>query len=124
MPNQLIRALQYVRPGTHSTKATTGPNNAPPYAAVMRLKKSFDLSRLSLGAQVVAKALQTYGMVLADGGRITFTAANDEFTQHKWIDVGFNSTSLQALRWSDFEMIDTGEPMRWVSNCERDPVTR
>ncbi|HEX2880813.1 MAG TPA: hypothetical protein VHO25_14880, partial [Polyangiaceae bacterium] len=61
LPNDLIRSDVYVHPGTHSTLATSGPGDAPPYAVRMRLKADADLSGLTAGAQVVARALQQYG---------------------------------------------------------------
>ena len=33
LPNNRIRADIFVAPGTHSTGATSGPADAPPYAA-------------------------------------------------------------------------------------------
>jgi serine/threonine-protein kinase len=124
LPNNLMRHLIYVHPATHSTSATTGPANAPPYGARMRLKASKDISGLKPAARVVARALQNYGMILADGGNITFTGASDAFTTSKWSAVGFATSDLTSLAWSDFEMVDGGQRFQYTGNCTHTPVTQ
>jgi len=64
-------------PATHAG-GPSGPASAPPYGVHFRLKSSFDMSQLSPPAQVVARAMQKYGMFLADGGRIALTAQSDQ----------------------------------------------
>jgi serine/threonine-protein kinase len=123
LPNDLIRSDVYVHPGTHSTSATSGPAEAPPYAVRMRLKAETDLSQLTVGAQVVARALQQYGMLLADGGNITFTAASDRGAEHTWEEVGFGPHDLKSLSWSDFEVVELGERFEWSTGaCQRAPI--
>jgi serine/threonine-protein kinase len=125
LPNSLIRAGIYVRPGTHSTGATSGGAAAPPYSARLRLKVSKDLSGLAPGPRVIAQALKKYGMFLADGGNVTFTAATDALTTHKWSEVGVDSASLKGLSWSDFEVVDLGPRTNWNSgSCSRTPIAR
>jgi len=124
LPNEHIRELLFVRPGTHATRATGGPAEAPPYAARLRLSADADLSQLNDAAKVVARGLQRYGMILADGGNLTFTAKSDRFDEHSWDEVGFGPNDLKALSWSDFEMVDGGTPIDWESgSCERSQVT-
>jgi serine/threonine-protein kinase len=123
LPNDLIRGDVYVHPGTHSTSATSGPADAPPYAVRIRLKADTDISGLNPGAQVVARALQRYGMLLADGGNVTFTAASDRTTQHTWDEVGFGPHDLKGLSWSDFEVVELGERFQWSrGDCQREPI--
>ncbi len=123
LPNDNIRADEYVRPGTHSTGATAGPGDAPPYSARLRLRPDADLSGLNPAARVVADALQTYGMFLADGGNITFTAADDDFMTATWEDVGLGPHDLKGLQWSDFEVVDAGPTIAWSSgDCRRTPI--
>ncbi len=120
LPNDRIRANTYVRPGTHSTNATSGGPDAPPYGVRLRLRADFPLESLpSDGARVVAKALQTYGMLLADGGNMAFTAASDRFSSVKWEDVGVDSFSLSSIQVEDFEVADMGEPIEWSGDCIR-----
>lgn len=124
LPNALMRERVYVRPATHSTGATSGPADAPPYGARLRLKADFDPSGLNPAARVVAVALQRYGMILADGGNITFTALNDRFTTHTWAQVGLGPNDLTSLRWTDFEVVELGTRYLWdgACNCDRTPI--
>ncbi len=110
LPNNMIRAKRYVAPATHGTN-TTGPATAGPYGFRMRLKANYPVNTLSPAAQVVARALQKYGMLMADGGNITLTAASDQLSSVKWADVGFDANSLSALKATDFEVIDYGTPI-------------
>ncbi|KAI9208633.1 uncharacterized protein BJ171DRAFT_211350 [Polychytrium aggregatum] len=126
LPNQRIRRLVYALPGTHSTSATSATNpNAPPYGVHFRLKKSFDMTRLkSSGARVVAKALQTYGMFLADGGNMALTAANDQFSVKKWTDVGIDSYALAPIQVGDFEVVNLSpaNTVHYAENCVRSSI--
>src|SRR5690606_35239662 len=70
LPNSRIRHRTYVRPATHATGAASGGEDAPPYGIRLRLRADYPLAELpSDGARVVARALQDYGMILADGGQ-------------------------------------------------------
>jgi len=124
LPNSSIRGGNvYVHPGTHTTGATSGGKAAPPYGVHLRLSAKFDVTTLpSAGAQVVAKALQKYGMYLADGGNIALTAADDRFTTAKWTDanVDVDTFALSSLQVSDFEVVDMGTPMP-SPDCTRNP---
>lgn len=122
LPNEMIRQRVYVSPATHSTTATQGERRAPPYGARLRLRADVDLKRLEPAAQVVARALQNYGMILADGGNVTFTALDDEFSTARYKDVGFEPGDLTALRWADFEVVDAGPTRQWTGNCTRTAV--
>jgi len=120
VPNANIRADTYVRPGTHSTPATSGGADAPPYSARLRLRQNVDISGLSPAAQVVARAMKEYGMILADAGNITFTARSDDFTSNTWASVGLGPHDLKALDWDDFEVVDGGARITWSDgDCNR-----
>jgi serine/threonine-protein kinase len=118
LPNQRIRRGVFVHPATHAG-APGGPPNAPPYGARLRLKASFDLSQLSPSAQVVAHALQKYGMFLSDGGNIALTAQSDMDTPTKYEELGFGPHDLQALKVTDFEVMELGTPIRITNDCVR-----
>jgi hypothetical protein len=126
LPNKHIRRRVYVRPATHSVPETSGPNDAPPYGARLRLKASFDESRLKPAARVVATALKRYGMILSDGGNLTFTAINDRFTKHKWREVGLEPSDLTSLQWSDFEVpvLGTRRVFDNACSCSRSQLSR
>ena len=117
LPNARIRNRTYVSPATHSTGATGGPASAPPYGARFRLRADYPLETLpSEGARVVARAMQRYGMFLADAGNIALTAQSDQFSDIKW-DGLLNTRDLDAISVTDFEMIDAGERYTFTGDC-------
>jgi hypothetical protein len=118
LPNPRIRAHVYVHPGTHAG-APRGPLNAPAMGARFRLKSSFDMSQLTPAAQVVARAMQKYGMFLSDGGNITLTAQNDLDTTAKYAAIDFGSHDMQPIKVTDFEVIDSGPGIRMSDDCVR-----
>jgi hypothetical protein len=127
LPNARIRdGKVYVHPASH-TGVNTGPvtrPDAPPYGVHFRLKSTVDLTKLpSDGARVVAKALQKYGMFLADGGNIALTAADDTFTKAKWTDADVNVVpkALSSLQVTDFEVVNLGTIITTGDNCIRNP---
>ncbi len=120
LPNPRIRAKVYVHPATHAG-APRGPVTAPPMGAHFRLKASYDLSQLTPAAQIVARAMQKYGMFLSDGGNIALTAQNDMDTTAKYAGLDFGSHDLQALKVTDFEVIDLGTLIRMTDGCVRNP---
>ena len=120
LPNPRIRAHVFVHPATHAG-APRGPITAPPMGARFRLKASFDMSKLTPAAQVVARAMQKYGMFLSDGGNIALTAQNDADTKAKYADMDFGPSDLADLKVTDFEVVDMGTPIRLTDDCVRNP---
>ena len=120
LPNPRIRAHVFVHPATHAG-APRGPVTAPPMGAHFRLKASYDLSQLTPAAQVVARAMQKYGMFLSDGGNMALTAQNDADTKAKYTDMDFGPHDLQALKVTDFEVLEMGTPIRLTDDCVRNP---
>ncbi len=120
LPNARIRSRSYVRPATHATGAARGGPGAPPYGARFRLRSDYPVETLPPGAQVVARALQRYGMILADGGNVALTARSDRFTAAKWGGL-LGPLDLRALRVADFEVVDGGPPFPWTGDCQRGP---
>lgn len=118
LPNPRIRAKVFVHPATHAG-APRGPATAPPIGARFRLKASYDLSQLTPAAQVVARAMQKYGMFLSDGGNIALTAQSDRDTAAKYGDLDFGPHDLQALKVTDFEVVDGGKPIPLTYDCVR-----
>jgi len=57
----------YLWPARHEAGARSDPS-LPPMGARFRLKASFDISGYSPQAQVVLRAMQHYGLILADNG--------------------------------------------------------
>lgn len=120
LPNPRIRAHVFVHPATHAG-SPSGPASAPPYGARFRLKATYDLTQLKPAAQVVARAMQTYGMFLAGGGNIALTAQSDADTRAQYTTVNFDSLDLQSLKVTDFEVVDGGKRIPLTYDCVRNP---
>jgi serine/threonine-protein kinase len=123
LPNDRIRKGAYVHPATHSGVGTGTPTpDTVPYGARFRLKKTFDLARLpNEGARVVARAMQKYGMFLADGGNIALTAQSDALTAAKWQGL-LAPRDLSAIKVTDFDMIEAGPRVPLTYDCKRTPL--
>jgi len=121
LPNPRMQAGVYVHPATHAG----GPSGQgmPPYGARFRLRANYPVSSLpDNGTRTIARALQKYGMILADGGNIALTAASDRFTTAKWSNVlPSGSTGLAAIQVTDFEMVDAGARIPLTYDCVRSP---
>ena len=121
LPNATIRAREYVHPATHGTRATGGPPEAPPYGTRLRLRADYPLATLpNEGARTVARAMQRYGMLLSDAGRVALTARSDRFTRAKWTGL-LGPLDLAALKPRDFEMIAAGDRIPLTNDCVRNP---
>ena len=92
---------KYIYPARHFASDLTDPN-LPPMGLRVRLKASVDISNMPHDAQVVAQALKTYGMMLADNGADWYVSGAPDA---RWND-DVNS-ALKQLRGSDFEVVDT-----------------
>lgn len=119
LPNPRIRHRVYVAPGTHSTNPTGGGDNAPPYGVRLRLRDDYPLETLpSDGARTVARALQKYGMFLADAGQIALTARSDRFSGRSWDGV-LDPHDLADLQVTDFEVVELGPSRDYTGDCVR-----
>ncbi|HEV7734516.1 MAG TPA: hypothetical protein VGR62_20250 [Candidatus Binatia bacterium] len=119
LPNSRMRSGVYVRPASHAG-GPSGGGNLPPYGVRFRLRADYPIASLPTeGARVVARAMQTYGMILSDGGNIALTAQSDRFTTHKWDEVGVDSRSLQAIRVTDMEVVGMGATIPLTYDCVR-----
>ena len=118
MPNPLIQQSVYVHPATHiGGPSGVGPTFLP-YGARLRLRGDYDLSTLpSDEARTVARALQKYGMFLADGGSVFISATVD-------VEDVIETSALRSLKATDFQMVDGGSRYTWSDyQCQRTPVT-
>jgi hypothetical protein len=116
LPNNRMKR-GFVRPATHGT-ATTGGSTAPSYGVHLRLRADYPISSLKPGAQVVARAMQKYGMYHADGGNIALTADSDRHTTAKWAGL-LGPTDLAGLKITDFVVIDHGPAITLTQDCSR-----
>ncbi len=99
----------FVPPASHWA-ANSSNANAAPMGMRMRLKSSFDISGFSATNQVILKALQQYGMIMADNGSNMFiSGAPDD----RWDNSDLHN--LGQLTASDFEVV-TMNPIYTQSN--------
>jgi hypothetical protein len=91
----------YVYPARHYASSLTDPA-LPPMGLRVRLKRSVDISRLPKQARIVAQALKTYGMILADNGSNWFVSGAPS---PRWSNDELHA--LGTLHGGDFEVVDT-----------------
>jgi hypothetical protein len=119
LPNARMRRGYYVRPATHAGGPSADDAEAPVYGTRWRLRGDYPLESLpNDGARTVARALQQYGMALADGGNIALTARSDRSTTAQW-DGLLEPRDLEDIQPNDFEVVDTGEPIELTFDCVR-----
>ncbi len=94
-------APRYVYPARHEASTCSG-RWLPPMGLRLRLKASVDISGLPYQARVVAQALKTYGLILADNGSPWFIQG---VPNPRWNDDALHQ--LDQLGGNDFEVVDT-----------------
>ena len=95
----------FVWPARHYASSLTG-TQYPPMGARFRLRASFDISGFSAANQVILRALQKYGMMLADNGSAWYlSGAPDD----RWNNDDLHN--LGQLKGSDFEAVDVSSLM-------------
>jgi len=88
----------FTPPASHYAANTSDPT-APPMGMRLRLKSSFNISGFSSQMQVILKAMQHYGLILADNGSSLFvTGVSDS----RW---GSDLDSLKTVPSSAFEVV-------------------
>lgn len=89
----------FVSPATHWAANSTNANAAP-MGMRLRLKSSFNISTFSPANQVILKALQQYGMIMADNGSSMFLGGAPD---SHWDNNDLHA--LGAVKASDFEVV-------------------
>ncbi len=90
----------FVPPASHWAATSTNANAAP-MGMRLRLKASFDISQFSAANQVILKALQQYGMIMADNGsNMYISGAPDD----RWNNDDLHN--LDQVTASDFEVVE------------------
>jgi serine/threonine-protein kinase len=125
LPNDRMAAGVYVHPASHAG-APKGPATSIPYGSRLRLRADFPMQGYNAAAQAILRTMQRYGIVLADGGRIALTAADDRFDKAKWSQLGIDShtffTTGVPVKVTDFEVIDTGPRIAKEGECRLNRV--
>jgi hypothetical protein len=92
----------YIHPATHYASSSDDPS-LPPMGLRLRLKAGFDLSGYHGQALVVLRALERYGLIVADNGSPWYiTGAPDK----RWNDEDLNQ--LKTVPGSAFEAVRSG----------------
>jgi hypothetical protein len=91
----------FVYPARHQASSDSSPS-LPPMGMRFRLKAGFPVSRYPKQSRVVLRALQRYGMLVADNGSDWYLSGAPA--------KGWNNDDLHSLggvKGSDFEVVDT-----------------
>jgi hypothetical protein len=93
----------FIYPARHEASSTSDPS-LPPMGLRVRLKAGVDISKLPPQARIVAQAMKTYGLILADNGSPWYIsgAPNAHWSNDQLHALG-------ALNGSDFEVVDTSK---------------
>ncbi len=92
----------YIHPATHLASSSSNAS-LPPMGLRLRLKASFDLAPYHGQALVILRALQRYGLIVADNGSSWYiSGASDP----RWRDEDLNQ--LKTVPGSAFEAVSSG----------------
>jgi len=91
----------YIYPARHYASDSTDPT-LPPMGLRVRLKAGVDISHLPPQARMVAQAMKTYGLILADNGSPWYVSGAPD---PHWSNDELHA--LGALTGADFEVVDT-----------------
>lgn len=92
----------YVSPARHFASSRTEVNQ-PPMGMRVRLKASVDITGFPANVQVILRALQKYGMFMADNGSSFFVSGTHD---DRWNDNELGA--MKRLHGSDFEVVKMG----------------
>jgi hypothetical protein len=91
----------FVAPATHAAGNNSSTENV--MGMRLRLKASFDISGFSTNNQVILKAMQQYGLIVADNGsNMYFQGATDA----RWDDNDLDA--LKTVNASQFDVVQMG----------------
>jgi hypothetical protein len=100
----------YVWPASHRAGSTTA---APPNGTRLRLKASKDLSGYPPEVRKIFRAMQTYGLIVADNGSDMYVSGAFD---PRW-DNGVLNPAFRSLTASDFEVIELGWRGGPITSC-------
>jgi hypothetical protein len=104
----------FTPPASHWASSVTD-TNAPPMGMRMRLKASFDISSFSPANQVILKALQHYGMILADNGSAIYITGMPD---PSWSNNDLHN--LGSITAADFDVVQVS-PIYTPANVPTGP---
>jgi hypothetical protein len=95
----------FLWPARHQAGTAANPS-LPPMGARFRLKASYDISHFSAQTQVILRAMQHYGLILADNGSNWFFSGTQDAS---WPDSLL--TELKSVPASQFDAVDESSLM-------------
>jgi hypothetical protein len=95
----------FIWPARHQASSITD-TNYPPMGQRFRLKASFNMSGYAADVQVLLRAMQTYGIILADNGSAWFISG---IPDDRWDNN--HLSQFRQLRGTDFEAVDESSLM-------------
>ncbi len=95
----------YLWPARHQAGAAANAS-LPPMGARFRLKAGYDISHFSAQAQVILRAMQHYGLILADNGSNWYFSGTEDAS---WPDSLLSE--LKTIPASQFEAVDESSLM-------------
>jgi len=93
----------YIYPARHYASSSTDPS-LPPMGLRVRLKAGVKIADLPPQARIVAQAMKTYGLILADNGSNWYVSGAPS---PKWSNDQLHA--LGRLTGADFEVVDTSK---------------
>jgi hypothetical protein len=93
----------FIYPARHYASSSTDPS-LPPMGLRVRLKASVNIAGLPPQARIVAQAMKTYGLILADNGSNWYVSGAPS---PKWSNDQLHA--LGGLTGADFEVVDTSK---------------
>jgi hypothetical protein len=97
-------ARGYIHPATHH--AGRAGADLPPMGLRLRLRADYPVASAPAPAQVILRAMQTYGIILADNGSDWFVTGDSDDRWDPLMDDVI--AGLRAVRGEDMEIVDTG----------------
>jgi hypothetical protein len=102
---------RYLWPARHQAGSSSDAN-LPPMGARARLRSTFSLSHYSHNAQVVIKAMQTYGVIVADNGSDWYFGGD---ASTGWPDSLISE--LKSIPASAFDFVDESSLMKSANSA-------
>jgi hypothetical protein len=91
---------RYLWPARHAASKSSDAT-LPPMGLRLRLKSTVDISRLPAQARVIAQAMKTYGLIVADNGSAWYLSGTPD---DRWSNQALRA--LGTLTGADFEAVD------------------
>jgi hypothetical protein len=99
----------YIHPATHYASDSRDPT-LPPMGLRIRMKASYDISGLTGQSLIIATAMKTYGMFVADNGSNWYFQGEGGKQSSCWNDTDLDQ--LKGIPSSAFEVVKTGKILR------------